>query len=78
MELLVALIVVITLVTGVFIGIVVYDLIDRKAAKEEIKRASADSVELVKSIQDAHNSVAQQIVAIQDRLQAQEMRGMKK
>ena len=78
MELLVALIVVITLVTGVFIGIIVYDLIDRKAAREEIKKAKVESVALVGSIQDAHNSMAQQIVAIQDRLQAQEMRGMKK
>lgn len=78
MELLVSTLLALSCVTGCFIGIVIYDLKDRKNARAELEKAKADSVELVKSIHEAHNSMAQQILKLQDQVQAQEMRGLKR
>ncbi len=74
MELLVATFVVLSCITGVFSGIVLYDLADRKKAREESQRARQDCFDLVKTIQEAHNSMAQQIIKMQDQITGHEMK----
>jgi hypothetical protein len=78
MELLVLVIIFAALSSG-FGAIVLYDLKDRKKTRDDFAKAGSDAKDLVKSIQDAHNGMAQQIIALQDKVTAQEMRiGLKK
>lgn len=74
MELLVATFVVLAAITGVFVGIVLYDLADRKNHKAETQKAKQEVIDLMKSVGDAHNSMAQQILKMQETLNAHEMK----
>jgi hypothetical protein len=74
MELLVSTFVVLALITGVFAGIVLYDLADRKSHKVETQKAKQEVIDLMKSIGDAHNSMAQQIIKMQEQVNAHEMK----
>jgi uncharacterized membrane protein (DUF106 family) len=74
MELLFATFVVLALITGVFSGIVLYDLVDRKSHKAETQNAKQEVIDLMKSIGDAHNSMAQQIIKMQDQITGHEMK----
>jgi uncharacterized membrane protein (DUF106 family) len=74
MELLVATFVVLACITGVFAGVVLYDLVDRKSHKVETQKAKQEVIDLMKSIGDAHNSMAQQIIKMQDQITGHEMK----
>jgi len=78
MELVVATLIVVSCIAGAFIGVVVYDLADRKRSRDDLAKAKQEVSDLVKSIHEAHNSMAQQIVKLQDQVQAQELRGLKR
>jgi hypothetical protein len=61
-------------ITGVFAGVVLYDLADRKSHKVETQKAKQEVIDLMKSIGDAHNSMAQQIIKMQEQVNAHEMK----
>lgn len=79
MELLVCALIAIAAISGCFSGVVIYDLRDRKKSRDELADAGKATRETVAKIQEAHNSMAQQLIQLQDKVQAQELRiGLKK